>query len=143
MARSQLKEPDEAGSERVEFALQYYRHLSHVDTYIREHLHEPFSLDDVASSVGLSPSRISHLFHEKTGICLRDWIRGQRVRKAKNLLRSNDLLICEVARAVGFRNVRALERAFRKELNETPSQFRNDAILRNSQRNIQRNPSAS
>lgn len=125
-----LNVPDDAGRKRVEFALHYYRHLSHLHTFVREHLHEPFSLDDVASSVGLSPSRISHLFHEKTGICFRDWVRLQRVCKAQDVLRSNDVSISAVARAAGFRNVRALERAFRQVLNQTPTEFRNAVILR-------------
>ena len=126
MARRQATAPDE----RVAFALHYYRHLNHVDAFVREHLHEAFSLDDVARSVGLSPSRVSHLFHEKTGICFRDWIREQRVRKAQDLLSSNDMLVSEVARAAGFRNLRTLERAFRKVLNETPTEFRNEVVLR-------------
>jgi AraC family transcriptional regulator len=50
--------------------------------YLRQNLHRPITLDEVAASVFLSPSRFRHLFVQETGMALRPyllWLRFMRV----------------------------------------------------------------
>ncbi len=111
-------------AERVDFALGHYRHLVHLSSYIENRWHEPIQLADAAAAIGISPSRLSHLFLEKTGVSFRDWLRFQRVEKATRLLAKDDKPIREVAFSVGYRNARTFERSFVKITGVTPFKYR-------------------
>lgn len=112
------------GRSRVDFALHYYRHLKKLRTHIESHPHDPVRLKDVAITVGISTSRLSHLFHEKTGVRFGDWICQKRIEKAKNMLVSDDASIADVAYSVGFRTTRSFERAFKRVNGKTASEYR-------------------
>lgn len=116
---------------RIEFAFTYYRHLKKLREYIYSHLHEPIRLSDAANSIGISPSRLSHLFHDKTGMRYRDWICAERIRRAQQLLCSMDRSICDVAYLTGFRNTRSFERAFKKVSGISASEYRKIAMTQN------------
>lgn len=117
---------------KVRFALRYFRRLRRVEKYVLANLHRRFNLSDVASAVGMSPSRLSHLFREKTGWRFSDWVRAQRLGRAQELLARSDISILEVSQAAGFGNVRTLERAFQRLLQLTPSEYRTETISRHS-----------
>lgn len=105
-------------------AFDYYRHLSRVRDYVRTHCRERIRLGDIAGSTGLSASHLSRLFREKTGQCLSDWLRDQRVSKAEEMLIANDLSISAIAYSCGFQNPRTFERAFKKKNGISPREFR-------------------
>ena len=110
--------------DRVERALNYYRHLTNLKKYVQHRWHEPFTLADAAAAIGISPSRLSRLFLEKTGVAFRLWVRHERVKRATRLLGSTEKSISEIAHAVGFRNSRTFERSFKKTTGVSPSQYR-------------------
>lgn len=109
---------------RVEFALDHYRHLASLNDYVKIHWHYPFQLTDAAAAVGISPSRLSHLFLEKTGITFSEWVRYERVKRAKIILASNDKSISEVGYSVGYRNSRTFVRSFSKTTGISPAKYR-------------------
>jgi two-component system response regulator YesN len=120
-----------ATADRVEFALGYYRHLVKLREYVARHLHEPFDVSEAASEVGISPSRLSHLFYEKTGVAFSDWVRQERIISSMSLLRVSDRSIGEIAHSVGFRNSRTFERSFKKATGLTPSEYRRIVLRQN------------
>ena len=109
---------------RLQFALDYYRHLISLNDYVQNRWHEPFQLTEAAVAVGISPSRLSHLFLEKTGISFTVWTRYERVRRAAALLISNEKSIDEVAYSVGYKNPKTFQRSFTKAIGMTPSKYR-------------------
>lgn len=112
------------GVTKLEFAFTYYRHLKKLRAYVEHRRHEPIRLADAAASIGVSTSRLSHLFHEKTGMRFSDWFCRKRIADAEKLLRSSDASICDIAYSVGFRNTRTFERAFRKINGMSASKYR-------------------
>jgi len=111
--------------DRVRFALSYYRHLRRLNVFVEACTDRPVRLADVAQHIGISPSRLSRLFLEKTGIRFSDWVCHVRITKAIEMLLSSDKTISEIALSAGFGNSRSFERSFRKVCGFTASQFRN------------------
>ncbi len=82
------------------------------------------SLADVAETVCLSGSRLSHLFKEKTGVALSDYLLRYRLEKARSLLEESSDSISRIALMVGFHDPAYFSRAFRNYFGTTPRQAR-------------------
>ena len=105
-------------------AFAYYRRLRKVREYVEEHLADDLSLDTAASIVGTNKSHFSRFFRSKTGVRYRDWIASLRIRRAMDMIETADYPIARIAYAVGFRDVRTFERAFKRHAGMTARDFR-------------------
>ncbi len=105
-------------------AFNYYARLARLRRYFDSHYSESISLADAARVVGLEKTYFSDFFHQKAGICFKDWIRHQRVCKACALIRSQNHSITTIAFAVGFRDLGTFERAFKRFTGKTPRAFK-------------------
>jgi len=92
--------------------------------FIHEHLHEPFSLRDVAKSIHLNASYFSVLFKEETNMTFSEYVTRSRVQKAKSLLVTTDLSIEEIAEAVGYQTAKYFIKLFKEFEGVTPHRFR-------------------
>lgn len=88
-------------------------------------LHEPVHIGTLALSVGLSASRLSHLFKQYTGTSIIDTVNRMRVQQAALLMVHTDRTASEVCDEVGFLNYSHFSNQFRKVYSMSPSQFRN------------------
>ena len=91
--------------------------------YIRAHLGEPFSRDDVANAVCLAPSYFSHVFKECAGISFQKFVTRERIKRAKQLL-ATPMAVQEVAAAVGFADRAYFTDVFVRDVGCTPSEYR-------------------
>ena len=105
-------------------AFTYYRRLKKVKEFVEQNLSEEISLGTAAKIAGLEEKYFSAFFHQKIGICFRDWITHTRVNRAKELLRARNDSITDIAFAVGFRELRTFERAFKRCTGKTPRVFK-------------------
>ena len=71
---------------------------------------------------------ISHLFNDNLGLSMSDYINSLRVSEAKRLLESSDMLITEIAQAVGFGTARTFNRVFLQQTGITPRDYRRQRI---------------
>ncbi|MFD0698730.1 helix-turn-helix domain-containing protein [Paenibacillus sp. GCM10027628] len=101
-----------------------------VDSRIEEVLHLlsvqmrlPIRIDDLARTVGLSPSRLSHLFKASTGYSIVDTLNRMRIQQAVLLLEHTDRSASEVCYDVGFQNYNHFTNQFRKWHGMNPSTF--------------------
>lgn len=94
--------------------------LAYCDTHCTENL----TLDSVAKSLLISKSTISHTFSEKFRIGFRDYINSCRLRQSLRLLTQDDLSVTEIAYASGFESIRTFNRAFKKEFQLSPLQYK-------------------
>lgn len=92
--------------------------------YIQDNLHCELSLDEIASTVGLSPYYFAHAFKATTGIPPYRYVLQCRVERAKRLLRDRNLSIAEIAYEAGFGNQSHMTTVFRKTLHVTPHVYR-------------------
>lgn len=78
----------------------------------------------IAKKVGISPSRLSHVFRDVVGRSMATYIREMRVRAAAKALRESDAPMGEIALACGFYDQSHLTRAFKTVRGETPREYR-------------------
>lgn len=79
----------------------------------------------VADALGLSPNYISRIFKTLTGEGLLSYINQVRINHAKELLRTTNINVDEVALMVGFSNSRSFRRNFQNLTGITASDYRN------------------
>jgi len=92
--------------------------------YLSVHMRSPLQIDRLAKTIGLSPSRLSHLFKEQTGLSIVDTLNRMRILQAALLLEHTHRSAAEVAYDVGFHNYNHFMNQFRKWLGTTPSAYR-------------------
>ncbi|MGN7357212.1 response regulator transcription factor [Paenibacillus sp. SAF-054] len=97
--------------------------------YIEEHLSEDLSLVRLAEIHYFNPSYLSRFFKQEKGINLSDFIDKCRVKKAKEMLRDNDLKVREVALSVGYEAAHSFTRFFKKAAGLTPQEYRDTLAL--------------
>lgn len=115
-----MVDPEEIQS--VAFA--YYPRLKKVKEHVDQHLEDEISLATAARIAGLEEKYFSTFFHRKTGICFTDWITRARIMRATDMMSVQDYTITGIAFAVGFRELRTFERAFKKFTGMTPRAFK-------------------
>jgi AraC family transcriptional regulator len=82
------------------------------------------SLGELAKACGLSISRFARAFKQATGESPHRWLVKRRVEAAKELLRSSDLSIAEIALDCGFSDQSHLTRVFSVMAGATPGTWR-------------------
>ena len=92
--------------------------------YLDRHLADKVLIDDVASAIGLSPSRLAHLFKAETGQTLQGHLEARRMQVASELLLRTGFPIKQVAGAAGFDSPFYFSQRFRKWSGLSPLQFR-------------------
>jgi len=99
-------------------------HVYAAKLYINKYYSEDLSLEKVADKLQLSASYLSNLFKKESGQNFVDYITEVRIQKAKELLKSTDQKIYEIASAVGFANEYYFSKVFKKIVGESPLKFR-------------------
>lgn len=95
------------------------------------------SLDKLAQSVNLSPSRLRHLFKEATGVSFAQYLKAQRLEKAKLLLESTFLSLKEVMHRAGFTDRSHFMKDFKKAYRMPPLQYRKQHLIAQQKSNSQ------
>jgi AraC family transcriptional regulator, arabinose operon regulatory protein len=90
---------------------------------LAQRMQESVRVEELARSVGLSASRLSHLFKENTGESIVEALNRMRIKQAALLLAHTNRNATEIAHDVGFQNYNHFTRQFRKYIGLTPSDF--------------------
>lgn len=98
--------------------------ISMVKNYIDEHFHQNLTLEELAELAHFSPSYLSRLFHNTTGLTLKTYITLRRLENAEYLLKNSSLNIHEIAFNCGFPNVSHFNRVFKAHTNLSPMEYR-------------------
>ena len=92
--------------------------------YMKEHLEDKISLEDIASQVGYSSSHFSALFSEKTSYSPMEYYNQLKIQRACSYLQFSDLKIKEIAFRLGFYDPFHFSNAFKLEMEITPKEYR-------------------
>ncbi|HEU0004238.1 MAG TPA: AraC family transcriptional regulator [Ktedonobacteraceae bacterium] len=93
-----------------------------VRAYLEDHYAENVSLEQLASSVNLSPFHLLRVFRDVVGLPPHNYLTQVRVTRARQLLQAS-LRPVEVALAVGFTDQSHLTRHFKALVGVTPAQY--------------------
>jgi AraC-like DNA-binding protein len=96
--------------------------IASISSYIEMNIDKKITLNDLSNHTSLSISRLAHLFKEKTGITIIQYITKKRLVLAKNLLRKG-MPINDIYQECGFQDYTSFFRTFKKEYSITPKQF--------------------
>lgn len=103
---------------------QYSPLMQKVINHINLNLNEPQSLNVLSGLFHVSPSYLSNLFKQETGVTLTAYINSQRMERAANRLEHSSDSISSIAESVGFLDINYFTKVFKKVMGETPSQYR-------------------
>ena len=95
-----------------------------VSNYIRHHLSEPITTEQIATSLYISRTHLSARFHKETGTTLSDYILKEKTEEAKRLLRYTDKPLSAISAYLGFSSQSHFSRTFRKYAGITPGEYR-------------------
>lgn len=92
--------------------------------FIHTHYQEPITVPDIAGHISMSQYHFSRVFKQETGLAPHTYLANLRLRKAKNLLLETNESVEHVAGICGFFSTSHFIRAFKKEMEVTPTVFR-------------------
>ncbi len=95
------------------------------EQYIREMYQDrTLALQDVCTALAVSKSYLTMVFKKHTGMTIVEYLTEVRMEEAKALLRGSDLRVYEIAEQVGYRDAHYFSLTFRKQVGQTPSEYR-------------------
>ena len=94
-----------------------------VQRYITEHVEERLTLNDVASSFGVSPNYLSQLFKKYAEVGFSEYISQQKIARAKELMANKNLKMYEIAEQLGFESAFYFSKVFKKVTGMTPRDY--------------------
>src|SRR5271170_928373 len=89
-----------------------------------ETLAEPLSIPEIARQIDMAPGHFARAFREVMGEPPHKWLMRRRIARAKELLRSPDMSIAEIALICGFVDQSHLTRVFSRTEKLTPAAWR-------------------
>ncbi len=92
--------------------------------YMKDHLEQALTLEDIASSVGYSPSHFSALFSKRTSFAPMEYYNSLKIQRACSYLQFSTLKIKEIAFRLGYYDQFHFSKAFRGEMGLAPKEYR-------------------
>ena len=91
--------------------------------FIEEKLHSPISAKLLCSDFHLSRSALYNISKKYFGMGISEYITKRKISKAKELLKTKNLSVIQVALAVGYDDVSYFIRIFKKQTGMTPKKY--------------------
>ncbi|AHF67854.1 MULTISPECIES: transcriptional regulator FtrA [Pseudomonas] len=98
--------------------------ISNLMDWIRSDLQRPHTIKEMASRAAVSTRTLHRSFMESTGLTPYDWLLGERIAYAKELLESSRIRLNEVVDRAGFGSEESFRRHFRNLVGISPSSYR-------------------
>ena len=106
------------------------RIIQQAQAHLERHFSDPnLQMSRVAQKYNLSTGHFSTIFHQEVGETFRDYLGRLRLNRAKELLRTTNLKIAEVAYQSGFSDSHYFSSVFKKKTGLTPRQFRDQSKI--------------
>ncbi len=98
--------------------------FAHLFDWVRARLHERITVDRMAAEAAMSRRSFIRRFEAATGSPPGEWLTGERVRRAADLLEGSGLGVERIATECGFGSADALRHHFRLRLGISPTAYR-------------------
>jgi len=98
--------------------------LAQLLDFIRAHVAQTHTLHSLATRAAMSTRTLQREFARATGQAPYEWLVGERIERAKELLESSGLSAKVIAARVGMGSAESLRHHFRRRVGTTPAQYR-------------------
>jgi transcriptional regulator GlxA family with amidase domain len=95
-----------------------------IHEWILANLSGELSVEALAGHLGMSVRNFARLFKRETGVTPGDYVESARVDAARRMLEESDNPLKKIASMCGFTDQSALRRAFARQFNVTPNEYR-------------------
>jgi AraC family transcriptional regulator len=102
--------------------------LRRIKELVHAKMEDDLSLDEMAQSIQLSTAHFAKMFRKSTGQSPHQFVLRLRVERAKEMLRSVETRILDVAVACGFKTQQHFARVFRKICGASPTEYRQEFL---------------
>ena len=106
----------------------YNYHAIRAQKYIKEHYHEPITLDILATHLGLNKSYLCTIFKKATKDSFCNYTNTVRIEESKKLLKNTSQSMTDIALSVGFSSASYFNTIFKKLEGKTPLEYRKESI---------------
>ncbi len=97
-----------------------YNLLRHID---REYIRIK-TVKEIADELSYNENYISHLFKEKMGVTVKEYLMKKKISYAGELLKTSNLSVEDVSDALNFSSSHSFRRAFKQYMGCTPSEYK-------------------
>ncbi|WP_130837773.1 AraC family transcriptional regulator [Lachnoclostridium sp. Marseille-P6806] len=91
--------------------------------YVDSHIEEVRSVSGIADALGYSSAYLSHLFRDRTGMTLQNYVAYRKIECGQRLIEKGRYSITHISELLHFESVPSFSRAFRKVVGVSPSAF--------------------
>ena len=98
--------------------------INRAQSHILDHAAEVVDFDALAQSLGIPYRTLRYIFTKETGTSLLQYQLHIRLSRAKNLLRSTDMQIADIAKALGFNSTWYFTHFFQQRVHTSPITYR-------------------
>ena len=103
---------------------RYNKFMRDVTGYIREHLTDRVTVEQMAADLYVSRSYLSSKFKKETGTTISSYITEQKIKKAMEYLKHTDRSILDISTFLGFSSQGYFQNVFKKYTGMTPKAYR-------------------
>lgn len=112
--------------------------------YIDEHFREPVTLTELAEAAHINKYYLAHIFNESYGMSPIQYMINRRIDECRNLLKTTDYSVAQIASFTGFSSQSYFAQCFRKFTGMRPGEYRrrereNEAALRKEKKENEAN----
>jgi len=113
-------------SHRNDTVVDYQERIVKALVYLQEHMDEPVSLEELAKVACFSPFHFHRIFSAFVGETMFQYTRRIRLERAAHWLVNSSKTITEIALDSGYKTPAAFGKAFQKQFQKNPTQFKKE-----------------
>lgn len=97
--------------------------IRQIKSYIQANLGQRLTLNNVAAVFGFSPNYLSQLFARQADQTFVEYVNGEKIRAAKEMMREENVKFYEIAERLGFENAFYFSKVFKKIEGCSPREY--------------------
>ncbi len=96
--------------------------------YLKDNLYQNLTLSDICEHFIMGKTQLYEIFKTNNGQSVMEYYNTQKLTEAKKLLREETYSITQIADMLGFSCIHSFSRAFKREFNVSPTQYKKKVI---------------
>ena len=108
---------------------RYFSERDNFGDKLIENLDKRYTIDVLSSGFLMNQTTLKAVFKKVYGKPIASYMKDYRMKKASEMLKESDMLLFDVARAVGYSSQSKFSQAFKETYGVVPSRYRQEQML--------------